>query len=242
LPEVRDGQTVYNIGEDDFSDYMVKLAESGASILGGCCGTTPEFIRKTIEKTRDLPYSYPEEKDFTLVSSYTHAVEIGDDPILIGERINPTGKPKLKEALRTGDLSYILNEAIKQSDAGAHILDVNVGLPEIDETEMMLKSVAAIQSVTDLPLQIDTTNAGTLSAAMRIYNGKPLVNSVNGTEESMKNVLPQATHKFFPFRRNDGGMLQLMISGYGTFNINIFQMKPAVLNQFQSLVCLTKNQ
>ena len=208
LPEVRDGQTVYNIGEDDFSDYMVKLAESGASILGGCCGTTPEFIRKTIEKTKDLPYSYPEEKDFTLVSSYTHAVEIGDDPILIGERINPTGKPKLKEALRTGDLSYILNEAIKQSDAGAHILDVNVGLPEIDETEMMLKSVAAIQSVTDLPLQIDTTNAGTLSAAMRIYNGKPLVNSVNGTEESMKNVLPVV-------QRYGGGLIALTIDEKG---------------------------
>ena len=208
LPEVRDGQTVYNIGAEDFSDYMIRLAESGACILGGCCGTTPEFIRRTVEKTIDLPYSYPEEKSCTLVSSYTHAVEIGNDPILIGERINPTGKPKLKEALRSGDLGYILNEAIRQSDAGVHILDVNVGLPEIDETEMMLKSVAAIQSVTDLPLQIDTTNSDTLSAAMRIYNGKPLVNSVNGTEESMNKVLPVV-------QRYGGGLIALTIDEKG---------------------------
>lgn len=190
LPEVVDGKTVYTINADEFSDYMVQLADNGATILGGCCGTTPEFISKTIEKVKDKPYKLPSEKNYTFVSSYTHAVFVDNDPILIGERINPTGKPKLKEALRTGNLNYILNEGIKQSDAGAHILDVNVGLPEIDETEMMLKSVSALQSVTDLPLQIDTTNFETLESAIRIYNGKPLVNSVNGTEESMSNVFP----------------------------------------------------
>lgn len=190
LPEVRDGQTVYNIGADEFSDYMVKLAEGGASILGGCCGTTPEFIAKTIEKTCSLPYAYPDEKNDTLTSSYTHAVMIDRDPILIGERINPTGKPKLKEALRSGDMNYVLNEAIRQAEAGAHVLDVNAGLPEIDETETMVRCVAAIQSVTDLPLQIDSTKPDTLRAALRMYNGKPLVNSVNGTEESMNAVLP----------------------------------------------------
>ena len=156
-----DGETVFNIGAEEFSDYMVQLAEHGASILGGCCGTTPEFIKKTIEKTQYMPYECPIYKDITMVSSYTHAVIVDKEPILIGERINPTGKPKLKEALRTGDLNYVLNEAVRQADKNVHILDVNVGLPEIDETDMM-----------------------------RIYNGKPLVNSVNGTEESMKNVLP----------------------------------------------------
>lgn len=190
LPEVRNGDTVYNIGADEFSDYMLKIAECGGTILGGCCGTTPEFIRKTIEKTKYLPYKIPDKKKYTCVSSYTHAVCIDKDPILIGERINPTGKPKLKEALRSGNLNYILNEGIKQTDAGVHILDVNVGLPEIDETEMMLNCISSLQSVTDLPLQIDSTNFNTLEEAMRIYNGKPLVNSVNGTEESMSRVFP----------------------------------------------------
>ena len=208
LPEVRDGETVYNIGADEFSDYMVQLTQRGATILGGCCGTTPEFITKTIEKTRSLPYSVPEKKVFTVVSSYTHAVFVDEDPVLIGERINPTGKPKLKEALRSGDLNYILNEAIKQTDAGCHILDVNVGLPEIDETEMMKKCVAAIQSVSDLPLQIDSTKPDTLEAAMRMYNGKPLVNSVNGTEESMKNVLPLVA-------KYGGGLIALTIDEKG---------------------------
>ena len=208
LPEVKDGQTVYNIGADEFSDYMVQLAEKGATILGGCCGTTPEFILKTIQKMNDKPYEYPSEKNYTTVSSYTHAVFIDEDPILIGERINPTGKPKLKEALRTGNLNYILNEGIKQADAGAHILDVNVGLPEIDETEMMVKCVSALQSVTDLPLQIDTTKFDTLEKAMRVYNGKPLVNSVNGTEESMNAVLPIV-------QKYGGGLIALTIDEGG---------------------------
>ena len=190
LPEIRDGETVFNIDEDDFSDYMVSLAQQGASILGGCCGTTPDYIAKTIAKTRSIPYEYPTAKPVTMVSSYTHAVIIDDDPILIGERINPTGKPKLKEALRNGDMNYLLNEAVRQTDAGVHILDVNVGLPEINETEMMVQSVSAIQAISDTPLQIDSTNFDTLAAAMRVYNGKPLVNSVNGTEESMIHVFP----------------------------------------------------
>lgn len=208
LPEVVDGETVFNINEDEFSDYMVQLAEQGATILGGCCGTTAKFIQKTIEKTRNLPYQYPTEKDFTMVSSYTHSVIIDKDPILIGERINPTGKPKLKEALRTGDLNYVLNEAVRQADKNVHILDVNVGLPEIDETEMMKKCVSGIQAVTDLPLQIDTTKFETLEQAMRIYNGKPLVNSVNGTEESMKNVLPIV-------QKYGGGLIALTIDEKG---------------------------
>lgn len=208
LPEVRDGETVYNIGAEEFSEYMVRLAEGGADILGGCCGTTPEFISKTVEKTAQLSYELPTEKDFTCVSSYTHAVIIDEDPVLIGERINPTGKSKLKAALRSGDLNYILNEGIRQTDAGCHILDVNVGLPEIDETEMMVHCVSALQSVTDLPLQIDSTKADTLSAAMRIYNGKPLVNSVNGTKESMDHVFPLV-------QKYGGGLIALTIDESG---------------------------
>ena len=208
LPEVRDGKTVFTVDADEFASQMTELAKGGATILGGCCGTTPEYIKKTIEKTRDLPYSCPDEKEYTMVSSYTHAVVIADDPVLIGERINPTGKPKLKEALRSGDLNYILNEAIKQAEAGAHILDVNVGLPEIDETAMMLKSVTAIQAVSDLPLQIDTTSPETLSAAVRAYNGKPLINSVNGTEKSLEAVLPIV-------QKYGGGLIALTIDEKG---------------------------
>ena len=208
LPEVRDGKTVFNVDEEEFSDQMLRLAQEGATILGGCCGTTPDYIRKTIQKTSTLPYSCPSEKDITLVSSYTHAVEIDRQPILIGERINPTGKPKLKEALRSGDLNYVLNEALRQTEAGAHILDVNTGLPEIDETEMMTRCVAAVQAVSDVPLQIDSTKPGTLEAALRMYNGKPLVNSVNGTKESMDAVLPIV-------QKYGGGLIALTIDEKG---------------------------
>ncbi len=190
LPQVIDGKTVYNISAEDFADYMVKLIEKGVSILGGCCGTTPEYIAATVRKTAALPFTAPTKKEHTVVSSYTHAVKIGNQPILIGERINPTGKPKLKEALRTGNLNYILNEGIRQSDAGVHILDVNVGLPEIDEAAVMCSVVANLQSVTDTPLQLDSSSAVALERAIRIYNGKPLINSVNGEDESMDSIFP----------------------------------------------------
>ena len=190
LPEIIDGKAVYAMGADEFSDFAVMLAKSGASILGGCCGTEPEYIKAVIEKTKNIPLCPVTKKDLTVVSSYTHAVKIGADPILIGERINPTGKAKFKEALRTGDINYILNEGIKQSDAGVHVLDVNVGLPEIDEAQMMKNAVSALQSVTDLPLQIDSSDPNVLAQAMRIYNGKPLINSVNGNDESMDSVFP----------------------------------------------------
>ena len=208
LPEVKDGKTIYNVGKEEFSDYMVKIAEGGGTILGGCCGTTPEYIKMTVEKTKSLPYSLPEKKNYTCVSSYTHAVFIDKQPILIGERINPTGKSKLKAALRNDDLNYILNEGIKQTDAGVHILDVNVGLPEIDEAAMLVKCVSALQGVTDLPLQLDSTNFDAMEKAMRIYNGKPLVNSVNGTEESMGKVFPLV-------QKYGGGIIALTIDESG---------------------------
>ncbi len=190
LPESRNGVTVYNVNAEDFSDSMCEIAHCGASILGGCCGTTPEFISKTIEKTRDIPLKEPKIHTETLISSYTHAVEIGKDPVLIGERINPTGKPKFKDALRRGDINYILGEGLNQADKGVRILDVNVGLPEIDEKDMMLRVVKQLQAVCDLPLQIDTTDKTVLESALRAYNGKALINSVNGDKASMEGVFP----------------------------------------------------
>ena len=190
LPSVVDGKSVFDVDADEFSDIMGEIVKSGACIVGGCCGTTPEYIRKTVEKTKNLPFALPEKKDKTLVSSYTHAVEIGIDPVIIGERINPTGKKLFKEALRNNDLNYILNEGIAQNIKGVSVLDVNVGLPEIDEKAMLTKVVASLQAVSDLPLQIDTVDYSAMEAAMRIYNGKPLINSVNGKHESMDAVFP----------------------------------------------------
>ncbi len=190
LPTQKDGKTVYDVDAEEFSDIMAQMAKMGGCILGGCCGTTPEYIKKTVEKTREIPFVYPEGKRRTLVSSYTHAIEVGHAPTLIGERINPTGKSKLKEALRTNNMSYILSEAVNQQKRGAHILDVNVGLPEIDEVKTMTSAVKQIQSVSDCPLQIDTVNFTAMESAARVYNGKPLINSVNGSEESMNAVFP----------------------------------------------------
>ncbi|MBQ9083741.1 MAG: homocysteine S-methyltransferase family protein [Clostridia bacterium] len=190
LPSSVDGKPVYSIGPAEFAAYMVPLAQRGAAILGVCCGTTPEYIAALIADTQNLPYALPERKPDTLVSSYTHAVTIGEVPLLIGERINPTGKKKVKEALRRGDLEPLLRDGLMQADAGAHLLDVNVGLPDIDEPAVLVELVQRLQAVTDLPLQLDTTHPEAMARAMRIYNGKPLVNSVNGTTESMRTIFP----------------------------------------------------
>ena len=190
LPMLVDGKSVFDIGCDEFADIMCEIVKGGATIIGGCCGTTPEHIRKTVEKTKLLPFSLPSKKNFTLVSSYTHAVEIGDKPVIIGERINPTGKKLFKEALRNNDIGYIINEGLAQNKKGVSILDVNVGLPEIDEAKMICDVIRSLQSVIDLPLQIDTVDFGAMEKAMRIYNGKALINSVNGKQESMDKVFP----------------------------------------------------
>lgn len=190
LPTVKDGKTVYTVSPDEFSELMVKIAEGGATILGGCCGTTPEYIKKTVEKTKELPYSLPKKKKSTRISSYTHALTVGERPLLIGERINPTGKPRLKEALRREDFAYITLEGLTQEEKGADILDVNVGLPGLCEEKMLCRAVYELQAVTALPLQLDSADPEALTAAMRCYNGKPLVNSVSGKKESLEGVLP----------------------------------------------------
>ena len=192
LPESVNGKTVYNVSPNDFARDMKKAADTGVSYLGGCCGTTPEHIKKMIELCRDIPANIPEKKNFTLVSSYSQTVEIGKKPVIIGERINPTGKKLFKEALRRNDIEYIIKEGLKQTDAGAHILDVNVGLPEIDEVKMMETAVQSLQGVISSPLQIDTSNTAALEKALRIYNGKPMINSVNGKAENMAAVFPLA--------------------------------------------------
>lgn len=189
LPQIVEGKTVYKVAPEQFAAESRRMAECGASVLGGCCGTTPEHIKALVDECKDF-IPKVEEKSHTVVASYSKAVYLDNRPVIIGERINPTGKKKFKEALRQGDIDYILNEAFSQRDAGAHILDVNVGLPEIDECDMMEKAVKAISSAVNLPLQIDSSDPETIERALRIYNGKPMVNSVNGKRESLDSILP----------------------------------------------------
>ncbi len=190
LPHSVDGKTVYDISEEKFAEIMKKIIEQGASIVGGCCGTTPNFIKKLVEATQDMPIHEIEQKKISVVSSYTHAITFGQAPVLIGERINPTGKKQFKKALRDNDINYVLKEGIAQQEQGVHVLDVNVGLPEIDEPKMLETCVKELQGICNLPLQLDTTSAEAMERAMRIYNGKPMVNSVNGSDESMDTVFP----------------------------------------------------
>ena len=190
LPEVENGKTVYSMDAELFSDYVLNLAKAGANILGGCCGTEPEFIQKTVEKTKNIHLNLVENKELTVVSSYTHAIYIDNNPILIGERINPTGKPKFKQALYANDINYLVKIGLDQAEKGVHILDVNVGLPDIDEGKILCKTVSSLQAVCDLPLQLDSSNPIALEKSMRIYNGKALINSVNGDGESMNAVFP----------------------------------------------------
>ncbi len=189
LPEVRDGKTVYNVTPDIFAEEVSALVNQGVRICGGCCGTTPAHIAKTVASLPEKPVAI-DRKHRTLVSSYTHTVDFENAPILIGERINPTGKKLLKQALRDHDLNYILKEGLDQEEAGVHILDVNVGLPEIDEAAMMKEVICELQTVTALPLQIDSASPHVLEAALRRYNGKALINSVNGKQDSMAAVFP----------------------------------------------------
>lgn len=190
LPRSEGGKTVYDIDADEFAREMLGFAQSGVSMLGGCCGTTPEHIEKTVRLCRETAVRLPEKKGRTVITSYSQAVVFGKSPVLIGERINPTGKSKFKQALKDHDLEYILREGVTQQDNGAHVLDVNVGLPGIDEPSMMEEVVKELQSVIDLPLQIDTANPQAMERALRCYNGKALVNSVNGKREVMESVFP----------------------------------------------------
>lgn len=190
LPRSENGETVYDVYPDEFADDMLDYVKMGIRIAGGCCGTTPDYIAETVKKTKKVTPMPVTDKNKTLISSYTHAVEFRDSPILIGERINPTGKKLFKEALRNNDIDYILGEGLKQQENGAHVLDVNVGLPEIDEPAMLKKVCFELQAIIDLPLQIDTTDVVAMEQALREYNGKAMINSVNGKEEVMREIFP----------------------------------------------------
>lgn len=197
LPRSENGKTVYDVGPEEFAEDMEEIINMGAWMAGGCCGTTPAHIKALTERCFGITPKPLTDKDYTIVTSYSTAVELGGRPVIIGERINPTGKSKFKQALRDNNMEYILEEGVKQADSGAHILDVNVGLPEIDEPAMMRRTVYELQSVLQLPLQIDTTDPVAMEQAMRIYNGKPMINSVNGKEEIM--------HQIFPLVQKYGG-------------------------------------
>lgn len=189
LPVLTENVTQFDVTEAEFAEYMAQFVSKGARLIGGCCGTTPKYIQKTVELTEKIVPMPIVDKWRTCVSSYTHAVSF-EHPILIGERINPTGKKLFKQALREKDVSYVLAEAIEQEKNGAHVLDVNVGLPDLDERVELPYYVQEIQAVSNLPLQIDSSNVDAMARAMRIYNGKPMINSVCGKKESMNAVFP----------------------------------------------------
>ncbi|SEQ47386.1 5-methyltetrahydrofolate--homocysteine methyltransferase [Lachnospiraceae bacterium NE2001] len=190
LPRTEGGKTVFDVGPEEFSTIMSKIADMGVQVLGGCCGTTPEHIRQTVEKVKAKEFRPNTAKDLTVVTSFCQAVTCDRKPIIIGERINPTGKKRFQQALRDADIDYILSQGLEQEDAGADILDVNVGLPEIDEPKMMREVVTKLQGVTGLPLQLDTTDPEALEQGLRYYNGKAMINSVNGKREVIEMVMP----------------------------------------------------
>lgn len=192
LPKIENGQTVYDVTPEAYGSFMAELAQKGAAILGGCCGTTPAFIKAMAEALPQRKRKAVSPLSVTAVCSGTKTVILDGKVSVIGERINPTGKKLLKEKLRTGDFDYIMGEAINQAQNGADILDVNCGLPEINEPEVLCRAVREVQSVVNLPLQIDSADPKALEQAVRVYNGKPILNSVNGKQESLRTILPIA--------------------------------------------------
>lgn len=190
LPKSDGKVTYYDVDAEEFAQDIKLAVSNGVRIVGGCCGTTPEYIKKVCKLTRDIRPKEIEKKTYSVCTSYNKAVFFGEKPILIGERINPTGKKRFKQALLENDIGYILQEAVNQQAKGVHVLDVNVGLPGIDEAQMLTNSVCELQCVTDLPLQIDSSDPVAMESALRRYNGKAMINSVNGKEENLNAIFP----------------------------------------------------
>ena len=190
LPKSDGKVTYYDVDAEEFAQDIKLAVSNGVRIVGGCCGTTPEYIKKVCELTRDMRPKEIEKKTYSVCTSYNKAAFFGEKPILIGERINPTGKKRFKQALLENDIGYILQEAVNQQAKGVHVLDVNVGLPGIDEAQMLTNSVCELQCVTDLPLQIDSSDPVAMESALRRYNGKAMINSVNGKEENLNAIFP----------------------------------------------------
>lgn len=192
LPVLRNGETVYDVTKEEFAEIVAKIGENGAALLGGCCGTTPEYIKLLANSIKSIKYPKRRNRCSTTLCSASKLIAVGEKLQIIGERINPTGKKRLAQALREKDYPYILREAVRQQEQGAAMLDVNAGLPDIDEAETLKTLVSEIQAVTDLPLQLDSSDPKALEQAARIYNGKPLINSVNGKQQSLDTILPIA--------------------------------------------------
>lgn len=192
LPTYKNGVTEYDLTAEDFGSDVSEFVRLGARAVGGCCGTTPDFISSVCRNIAGINPAPIEKKNYTVASSYTNGVIFDSSTVLIGERINPTGKPRFREALQSGDIDYALREAVSEEEHGAHILDVNVGAPGVDEAKLLPELVYEIQAVTSLPLQIDTSNFEAMERALRIYNGKAMINSVNGKAESMAKIFPLA--------------------------------------------------
>ena len=190
LPQEKDGKTFYNVLPDAFSAQIAALVPKGLRIMGGCCGTTPEYIAALKQAAGYLFPPAIEKKQRTVIASRGTVIELGKNPVVIGERINPTGKKRLRKALEEGDMAYVLNEAIAQEERGAEVLDVNVGTPGVDEPALLTQAVQELQAVTDLPLQLDTADPTAMERALRAYNGKAMINSVNGKQEIMDAVFP----------------------------------------------------
>lgn len=190
LPKYKNNTAYYDVSPLEYSREINIMAKKGVAIFGGCCGTSPEYIKSIISSLNELKPLEVSKKHFTSATSSSKTVFIGPEVTIIGERINPTGKKLMKEALRESNFDYIVKEAIIQQDTGSDILSINSGLPGIDEKEMMKRIISEVQSLVSLPLQIDSANYDVLEAAARIYNGKPIINSVNGKKESMEKVFP----------------------------------------------------
>ncbi|NLX84803.1 MAG: dihydropteroate synthase [Synergistaceae bacterium] len=190
LPLFSEADARYDVTSEQFADYIKKFVEYGAAIVGGCCGTDPGYMKLVKERLQGVSRIPCKNNRTAGICSPSNPVFFGNDTVIIGERLNPTGKKALQAALRENNMDFVMKEAIRQQEQGAHVLDVNMGLPDIDEPEMLKKTVIEIQSIVDLPLQLDSSDPKALEKAARVYNGKPLINSVNGKIDSLKTVLP----------------------------------------------------
>lgn len=199
LPKTVDGKCVYDVLPGEFAEEVSALVRRGVRLVGGCCGTTPEYISETVRATQGIAPVCAEPKNFVCASSRTHAVIFGSDPVLIGEKINPTLNKRVEEAILDGDMDSLVDEGMEQQDNEAQMLAVNVAVPDVDEVKILTDAVCEIQTMIDLPLRIDTSNAAALESALRRYNGKAMINSVNGEKESMDAV--------FPLVKKYGGLL-----------------------------------
>jgi len=192
LPVSRDGQDYYEMQAGAYADLSMEMVEKGVRVVGGCCGTTPEYIRQLKKRIGSMLPVTTTPKTVTACTSGTTTVILDGNTTEIGERLNPTGKKKLQTALRAGDMAYLAKEAINQVEAGAQVLDVNVGLPELDEPAVMAAVIRKLQGIVTVPLQIDSSSPAAIEAGLRVYNGKPIINSVNGKSESMAAIFPLA--------------------------------------------------